>query len=277
MYNNINIIVASKHKKEQAIQKLLEDAFQAKIFVPDDYDTDQFGTFTGEIPRKDTAYETVIKKAKEACRSYNFDYAIANEGSFGPHPTIYFAPADIELMSFIDIKNDIVVVETEITTETNYDHLDIKISDKYEDFLLKIKFGSHGIIVRALDDNKIIAKGINDLDYLHGILKFNFQQYQTIRLETDMRAMMNPTRMQVIHKLAMKLVDRLSNNCKRCNLPGFGKVSVTGRLLCEDCSAETELYQHKILECIRCDYQEYLPRADGLTKADPQHCPICNP
>ncbi len=52
MLNNINIILATKHKKEQAIQVQFEEAFNANIFVPDNYDTDQFGTFTGEIPRQ---------------------------------------------------------------------------------------------------------------------------------------------------------------------------------------------------------------------------------
>jgi hypothetical protein len=277
MYNGINIILASKHKKEQAIQQPFEEAFNAKIFVPHDYDTDKFGTFTGEIPREGTAYETVIAKAKQACISYHFDYAIANEGSFGPHPAIYFAASDIELMSFIDIRNDIVVVESEITTETNYGHLDIKISDNYDEFLEKIKFGSHGLILRALGENRILAKGVNEVDNLRHLLKSNFRQYQTIRLETDMRAMMNPTRMKVINKLAVKLVSRLKQACKQCNTPGFGKVSVSGRLLCEDCGSETELYQHRVLECIKCDYQEYLPRADGLTKSDSKYCPYCNP
>lgn len=277
MYHNIEIILASKHKKELAIRKPFEDAFYAKIFVPDNYDTDQFGTFTGEIPRKGSAYETVIAKAREACKLYNFNYSIANEGSFGPHPSIYFIPGNVELMSFIDIKNDITVVESEITTETNYSHLDITPSDNYEQFLKTIKFGSHGVILKSLDDNSIIAKGITEIDKLHNLLRLSFQQYQTIRLETDMRAMMNPTRMRVINKLALKLADRLKKTCKKCSAPGFGKISITGKLSCKDCGSETELYQHRVLSCIKCDYEERLPREDGLIKSDPQYCPYCNP
>lgn len=277
MYSNIELILASKHKKELAIQKQFEDAFQAKIFVPSDYDTDRFGTFTGEIERQGTPYETVIAKAKEAGKAYGFDYAIANEGSFGPHPTICFSPGDVELMAFVDFRNDIVVVESEITTETNYAHLDITILDEYEKFLENIKFGSHGLILRALDNNNIIAKGINQIDDLCNLLKLNFQQYQTIRLETDMRAMMNPTRMKVINKLASKLVDRLRTNCKKCSMPGFGELSVSGRLLCEDCGSETEVYLHRVFQCVKCEHQEHFPRVDGLTQLDSKYCPYCNP
>lgn len=277
MYQGIDIILATKHKKEDAIRNPFEDALNARIYVPDNYDTDKFGTFTGEIPRQDSAYDTVIKKAKEASLTYGYDYAIANEGSFGPHPTIYFAPGDVELISFVDLKNNIVVVESEITTDTNYGHLDITIAEDYTNFLEKIKFGSHALIVRGLDDNAILAKGINDFIELKKILNSAFQHYKKLRLETDMRAMMNPTRMKVINKVAIKLLDRLKNKCKICNTPGFGKLSVSGRLLCECCSSETELYQYRILECVRCDHKEYLPRSDGLVKSDPKYCPYCNP
>ena len=277
MYNNIKIVLATKHKKEEAIQKPFEDAFNATIVVPSDYDTDQFGTFTGDIPRLNSAYDTVIKKAKEAASQYKFDYAIANEGSFGPHTTIYFSPADIELISFIDNKNDIVVIESEITTETNYAHRDITIADSYTDFLEKIKFGSHGLIVRSPDTNTIIAKGITQLEELHSIVKSSFKNQSTIRLETDMRAMMNPTRMRIINKLAIKLVQRLQKKCSQCSTHGFGKTSVTGKLLCGSCGTKTELYKFKVQSCIKCDYQEFYPRADGFEYADQQYCPYCNP
>lgn len=277
MYQDIKIILATNHKKEEAIRKPFEDVFNAKIVVPDDYDTDQFGTFTGEIPRHDTAYDTVINKAKDASLKYGFDYAIANEGSFGPHPLMYFAATDIELISFIDHKNDIIVVESEITTETNYGHKDINLTTDYSDFLKKIQFGTHGLIIRCLDNNNIIAKGINQFEELVSILNSSFGRYKEIRLETDMRAMMNPTRMSIINKLTIKLVQRLQQKCHQCKMPGFGKESVEGHLLCEACGTETELYQTKVLSCIKCDYKEYFPRPDGLEKADQKDCPYCNP
>lgn len=277
MYNNIEIILATKHEKEKAIQEPFEEEFNAKIIVPSDYDTDQFGTFTGEVPRLNSAYETVIKKAKEAALQYGFQYAIANEGSFGPHPTIFFAPADIELMSFVDYKNDMVVVESEITTETNYAHCDPTAAATYADFLEKIKFGSHGVIVRSLDTDTIIAKGITQREELDAIVTSSFKRQSAIRLETDMRAMMNPTRMNIINKLAIKLIQRLQKICHQCGAPGFGKTAVTGNLLCRSCRTKTELYQFKVLSCVKCDHQEYYPRADKLEYADQQYCPYCNP
>lgn len=277
MYEGMNIILATMHKKEDAIREPFASAFNAKIVVPDNYDTDQFGTFTGEIPRIQTPYETVIQKAKQASLIYGFDYAVSNEGSFGPHPVLFFAPADIELMSFIDIKNDITVVESEISTDTNYAHLDIEVTDTYGDFLKKIKFPSHGIIIRCMDNNIVLAKRISDSPTLEKIISTSFKEYKKLRLETDMRAMMNPSRMNIIYKLAIKLVERLQNICDHCQSPGFGKISTKGNLSCEMCGTETLLYQFKVHSCVKCDYQKESSREDGLIKADQKYCPYCNP
>ncbi len=70
MYEHINIILGTKHKKEEAIREPFETAFGANLYVPDDYDTDQFGTFTNQVTRLGSAEETVIKKAKQAASTY---------------------------------------------------------------------------------------------------------------------------------------------------------------------------------------------------------------
>lgn len=277
MYQDIDVLLATKHKKEIAIRDPFEKAFRAKVHVPDDYDTDLFGTFTGEISRRGSPYQTVIEKAKQACDIYQFQYGIASEGSFGPHPTIPFVPGSTELMAFVDIRNDLVIVESEITTDTNFSYLDISIHDDYRHFLEKVSFGSHGLILRSVDDHSIIAKGVKDFDELRELLTFYFKSNNILRMETDMRAMMNPTRMRVIHELALKLVKRLQNSCKNCHTPGFGKVSVAGSLLCKYCGSETTQYQHRVLHCVKCDYHECLPRIDGLIESDPQYCTYCNP
>ena len=45
-------VVANKHKKEQVIAPLLEQHLGLAIMVPEQIDTDQFGTFTRDIPRQ---------------------------------------------------------------------------------------------------------------------------------------------------------------------------------------------------------------------------------
>lgn len=277
MYNNIKIVLATKHQKEQAITHPFANAFNANIFVPNDYDTDKFGTFTGEIERSGTQYETVINKAKQALTQYDYDYAVASEGSFGPHPVMFYMPGNVELMSFIDKKRDIIVVESIMTTDTNYRHIDISQHDEYETYLEKIKFGSHGLIIKCLPDNAVLAKGIKDRGELDAIVRSSLTKHQRIRLETDMRAMMNPTRMNIIHMLATKLIQRLQHACPACDCPGFGRLSVTGNLSCEDCGTKTDLHQYKVLHCVKCNHQETQMRDDGAITAEAKYCPYCNP
>ena len=276
-YKNINILLATKHHKEFAIQAPFNDTFRASIYVPNDYNTDELGTFSGEVERTGTPYETVIEKASRAMKKYDFSYAIASEGSFGPHPGLFFLAADIELMSFIDTRNNLTIVVSEITTETNFAHLDVSRGENYEDFLTKIKFGTHGLIIKDMTRNTVLAKGITEREKLDAIIETSLKNADTIRLETDMRAMMNPTRMHVIHRLAQKLCTRLQQICPMCDSPGFGKVSVNGNLPCRECGTQTELYQSKFLHCIKCSHFEELPRDDGATHADAQYCSYCNP
>lgn len=166
---------------------------------------------------------------------------------------------------------------SKITVDTNYDHIDIISVDQYDDFLQRVKFPTHALIVRALDDNTIIKKGITNFNELNKTLISAFLKHQKIRLKTSMRAMMNPTRMSIIHNLAIKLVHRLKQKCKKCGLPGFGKPSLSGNLVCEICGSKTDLYQNSILSCVKYDYHQILHRQDKLKKSDPTHCSYCNP
>jgi hypothetical protein len=277
MYQNISILLASKHHKEEAIRQPFLESFGAEIKVTNDFDTDVYGTFSGEIKRVGTPYETVVTKALDAMARYNCDYVIANEGSFGPHPYNFFIPADLELMVFIDRVKNITIVESELSTDTNFCQLDITHNQAYSEFLEKIQFGTHGLIVKDIDHDNVIAKGIKELPQLQEILNESFQSCEKIRLETDMRAMMNPTRMKVINSLAKKLIIRMKSTCVKCGVPGFGKTSVQGRLKCEHCHSETELYEHKVLSCIECEHKVVYRRDDGLTRASQVNCPSCNP
>lgn len=277
MYQNKAVILATKHGKEKVIQPPFVSALGCHIYVSDQYDTDQFGTFTGEIPRELSPYETLIKKAKLAAEQFGYDYAIASEGSFGPHPYVYFVPGDTELMAFVDLKNDLIIAEFEISTATNYRHKDITIEDDYEDFIIQAKFPTHGLIIRALNSKKTyIEKGIRDYSQLEIAMKKAFQYTNVVRIETDMRAMMNPSRMEVISVLASKLVNRIQQKCLQCNTPGFGKIATEGNLSCAACHAPTKFYCWKVLSCLKCDYKIYQARDDGKKFVEPQYCVYCN-
>jgi hypothetical protein len=89
---------------------------------------------------------------------------------------------------------------------------------------------------------------------------------------------MNPARMQVIHELAEKMANRLAALCPKCSCPGWGIVDDVKGLPCEDCGLKTtKLMSHEIYGCPSCDFQETVPRQDGVTTSSPMYCDLCNP
>ena len=272
------IILATKHKKEKVIKPIFENNLGCKVIVPTDFDTDEFGTFTGEIERLLPPAEMVIKKAQSAMDKYHVDYAIASEGSFGPHPLIPFSPLNHELLAFVDRKTGLNITVVENTTDTNYGFYEVSKEEPIDAYLEQLKFPSHGIIVRALFPEKVVAKGVHSFEELTKsiTLAFNISP-EGIRLESDMRAMHNPTRMRVIEKLSFNLVERIKSLCPRCQVYGFGKLVQKGNLPCEYCDMPTQLYNHFNKCCIQCDYFVIQSRTDGLTKAPQTYCQLCNP
>lgn len=278
MYQGKDVLIATKHQKERAIQPPFEAKLGCQIHVPDNYDTDQFGTFSGEIPRTLSPYETLLKKAKSAAEQYNYQYVIASEGSFGPHPSIFFAPGNVELMVFMDLANDLIIAENTISTKTNFSSVIMTPGNDITEFIQKAMFPTHGLIVKSTDDDHaFLSKGINDSKDLITAIEQAHKYSEKIKIETDMRAMYNPSRMLVINKLARKLSERVATLCPSCQTPGFGKISLEGRLPCYACTSPTELYKHKVLTCLKCDHTEIGNRDDSKTVADPSSCQVCNP
>jgi hypothetical protein len=275
-YQHENVLLASKHEKEQAIATPFMNRLSCTLSVHD-FDTDKFGTFTGEIARSSSPYETCLLKAKTAAEQYNYRLAVASEGSFGPHPAFPFVPSAHELMVFIDRAHGWVVAEQLISQKTNYAMITIKEDTELDSFLESVQFPSHALILQASTDKRVFAKGIKDLERLSHYLAVGFKTEKELLLAADMRAMMNPTRMEVIGELADKLALRIATPCTQCACPGFGFKSTRGRLPCSLCGSSTSFYEEEVWGCIACEYQEYKMRNDGLVKADPTYCDYCNP
>jgi hypothetical protein len=275
-YSHQKVLLASKHKKEQAIAQPFWEKLSCTLCVHD-FDTDQFGTFTGEIPRSHTPYETCLLKAKTAALHHGYHLVVASEGSFGRDPWNPFVATDHEWMLFIDMKRNWVISEQLVSMKTNYGMMTIDQHTDISDFLSQVQFPSHALTLQNVSNHAVIAKGIHDEDTLEKVLAIAFKTQAQLLLGTDMRAMFNPTRMGVLRELAEQLVVRIARYCACCHAPGFGFKSTQGRLSCADCGAPTSFYKEEVWGCIQCDYQEYRGRKDGLLKVDPTYCHCCNP
>jgi hypothetical protein len=278
LFRNRKLIIAAKHSKEQVIAPLLEKAFGINCFVNKNFDTDTLGTFTGEIEREHDPISTLRKKCLMAMELSNCDLGVASEGSFGPHPSMFFVSANDEFLIFIDKKNELEVIVRELSTETNFNGREIASKKDLIDFSNTINFPSHGIILRkSKNDTKHIIKNISSTDELKKAFNLLYKKFKSVYAETDMRAMFNPSRMAVIETTARKLVDTLNYSCPQCNIPGFAVKEVKRGLKCKLCSSPTNSTLSFIYSCQKCQFKKEALYPHKKTSEDPMHCDFCNP
>jgi hypothetical protein len=273
-----SIVIASKHKKQNAMAALLEKELGVTCIVPDNLDTDLLGTFSGEIERELSPMDAARQKCMLAMELTGADLAVASEGSFGAHPLLYFLPADDELLVFIDKKNDVEIVAREISTKTNYNAKEVSTEEDLLAFAQSAQFPSHALILKdKKEEFSAIAKGIIETKELLDMFKQFMETYGSLYVETDMRAHLNPSRMQVIEETTEKLIKKIKSTCPSCNTPGFGIKDATPGLPCENCKAPTKSTLFHVYACQKCNhtYEAYFP--NGKQEEDPTYCDRCNP
>ena len=117
-------------------------------------------------------------------------------------------------------------------------------------------------------------KGVQDADAFHELVKSALALNSSVWLETDMRAHMNPTRMNVIAQTSEKLQALLGSHCPQCQLPGFGLTQLIAGALCKTCHTPTRLPKAAQWSCAKCDYSE---NKALNTWASAAQCDVCNP
>lgn len=270
-------ILATKHGKEQAIAPALA-RLGVTVVVASDFDSDRFGTFSREIPRCGTQEEAALAKAEAVLAQTDADLVIASEGSFGPHPQFPMLPSDRELILLVDRRHDFVLRGEVLSLETNFNHATVSTLQEALAFGARVGFPAHGLIAMAQADplpNTPIFKGIQSEEELQRAIATLQTDRPTVHLETDMRAHMNPTRMQVIAQAAMELVTAMAQGCPQCGWPGFVAREKLPGLPCELCGAPTGAIKASCYRCQRCLHQVTVPVPE--TAADPSQCYFCNP
>jgi hypothetical protein len=204
--------------------------------------------------------------------------AIASEGSFGGHPHLFFSNADDEFVVFIDKKNDLEIIARELSTSTNFNAAALLTEKELIAFAEEALFPSHGLILRKeKGDHSRIYKGIKNWSDLKRIFFNLTKEFGLCYVETDMRAMMNPTRMKVIATATNRLVDKIKSCCPKCQLPGFSVKEVKAGLPCGNCGLPTKSTLFHISKCSRCEFSEALKNPYIKKIEDPMYCDYCNP
>lgn len=275
-------VIATMHHKEQAIAPRLETALGVRPQVPADFNTDGFGTFTRDVDRPANQLTTARLKAEAALKHTGESLAIASEGSFGPHPQIPFVPCDREIVLLLDLEHRLEIVGQAISTQTNYRAQAVRSVEESRAFAQAVGFPEHGLVV--LEDAKgppttVVAKGITSYRHLEDVVSQTLSKAPsgTAHLETDMRALYNPTRMTVIAQATDDLLQAIARRCPDCSCPGFSEIRRYPGLPCSLCRTPTDLTLAVVYGCQRCQHQREEKYPDGQQFADPGQCHYCNP
>ena len=273
------IALTTRHGKERALGRVFAAGLGARLQLCD-HDTDQLGTFSGEIPRLADAAATCRAKALLGMQATGLRLGLASEASFGPHPAMPMVPVGQELLVFIDQERDLCVLEQRLEWRTNYSHTLLEPDGELEPWLVQVRFPSHAVIARpATPQAGVLFKGLHSSQALAEAIAAcrRADPDGRVWLETDMRAHCNPTRMRSIRRLGVALVRRLRTPCPACGSPGWGWLDTRPGLPCSECGTATELSLSEIWGCEQCGARREQPRRDGRLNADPGHCPWCNP
>lgn len=271
------VAIGTMHGKESVMEPLLREGLSLWPVVAH-FDTDELGTFSGEKERFHSAYDAAKLKCLKAMELADCDLAIASEGSFGPHPSLLFSSADEELILLVDRKNDCEWFGKALSTNTNFSGSEVGSMEEAIQFCNKIGFPEHAVILKhGKDDIKGLVKGIQSLEELEKSFLEIMKSNGSAWIETDMRAMFNPTRMKVIEQATQNLIEKISSKCPKCNFPGYWIVDMIEGLPCSDCGFPTRSINSHKYGCMSCDHSELKDFPYSKEFEDPMYCDFCNP
>ena len=277
LYSGQTAAFLTQHGKESLVAPILEPFLGCKISQIEGYDTDQLGTFSGEVKRLDNQIETARKKARIGVELSNLPLAIASEGAFIPDPLGGLVPWNIEVVLWLDTKSNFEVIGIAQGPTLSL-HKEIQTLADLENFANNANFPSHHLVLRPESESDLrIHKGIADWDHLRQIF-IDCQNQSTngrVFVEHDHRAFCHPTRQVMIQRAVEDLVEKFQSICPQCTSPGFAKTGHKPGLKCQLCGNKTSMPVSFTLRCNNCHHTEEKPSSD--TSADPRWCDVCNP
>ena len=277
-YFQKKIALTTKHEKLKLIKPAFDEHLGCNVFEVN-LDTDQLGTFSGEIERVAAPRETAIQKARLGMNLTGLPIGIASEGSVGPDPIIPFIHSNIEHLVLVDDENQIVISEVYRSFEITAATISTTPKTDLTDFLNKADFPAHRLIVRSSNKTEnFCIKGIADLGELTEAIAevSRISPDGLVIVESDLRAMHSPSRQRNITEVAKLLASRVSQRCPSCQLPGWGRVGYEKGLYCSECGLDNpSAIRQEILGCVKCDHVE--PGIVIASELDPAQCNFCNP
>lgn len=273
-------VLATMHRKEQVIAPLVEDALGIQVTVPTGLNTDEFGTFTRDVERTGDQRTAARMKAEAAMTLTGLSLGLASEGRFGPHPSLPFVASNHELVVLCDRQHGLEILGQAVSPHTNFNHRSVTTVEEAIAFAQAIGAPSHGVVVMSNaqpTSADVIIKGLTDAAQIQDTVQELLKKFGRVHLETDMRAMYNPTRMKVIAQATQDLIQQLQQFCPQCGYPGFSVKERRPGLPCGLCGFPSSFTLAVTHSCQHCQFSEVRYFPDGQETVDPMYCSYCNP
>jgi hypothetical protein len=279
MFIGRNLTIVTKHEKEKAIGPVLNEGLGVNCTTSCGIDTDQLGTFSGEIERLLSPVDAARAKCNLALKVHGVDLIVANEGSFFPHPMVPFLTISEEVIFLVDKRNEFEFYTKRISNNlTAFSEL-VTNDAQVLSFLEKTDFPNHNVIISGqLDGVFHVFKDFSDAKEV--LTKFNALLCDgsvDLKIETDLRAMNNPTRMLEIGEATRLFLQELLSQCPHCMRYGFVVTEVLNGLPCWACGLPTLSPKEKRKECKGCGHVDNEPFDAQKRWEEPQFCLNCNP
>jgi hypothetical protein len=271
------VALATKHGKLSQITPWIEalDGWTVELA---EIDTDQFGTFSGEVAREKSPRDTAIAKARAAADLSGSDYGLASEGTIGAHPAYPWINSDHEILALVRRTDDFVLTETFLSPDIQAHSDEVDENTNLDELVAKLDLPTHAAIIVAVGDvDNVLHKGVQDpSDLKQKITEALSSGKKLLRVENDFRAMHSPSRQVNISKCAELLARRIETKCAACGEIGFGKVGYEYGLPCSECDRVVQSVANAERHaCVSCEHSEL--RTLGKTTVDPSRCDFCNP
>lgn len=273
-YSGREITFATMHGKEQLAEPAFHEILGAAVTAPIGIDTDQFGTFAGDIPRTLSPRTAALAKAHLGMQLASTTLGLASEGSFssGLWPVV----ENLELVVFIDGDLGLEIVETTLGMSLLPSGGPVHELAAALAFAKAVGFPHQGVILQHVTDGISVAdKNHANFDELERAVERLLETSSSLAIMPDYRAHRAPSRAETIRSLCTRMAHRLAVTCPRCDTPGFGRVEVEHGVACALCGLATTAIAADVHGCGKCDHHQRVPRE--LTSVDPRWCDNCNP
>jgi hypothetical protein len=216
----------------------------------------------------------------QRARSQVYAFMIASEGSFYPHPDAPFVTVNTELVVFSDFVQDRTFTGRHTSLFIPAGKLQITSWEEAQKWASGIDFTNHGLLVLTADpivSLRLIFKDCTSWQDLQDAFDTcrSRDKSRKVLLETDFKAMRNPSRQQNIIKAAYNLPEVLRAHCPECGVPGFEAYDAVAGLPCSWCGTPTRLLKGRKYLCSQCTFETVILIAEA--PADPESCHVCNP